>query len=415
MKVVSLTAENVKRIRAVEIHPDPDGNVVVIAGRNAQGKTSILDSIWLALGGAPAGKASSRPVRDGQKTATVTLDLGEIRVTRTWTADGKSKLTVNAADGARYSSPQALLDSLVGRLSFDPLAFAQQDERAQRKALLELVDLPFDPDELAEHRRGVFDERTDVNRDLKQAAAQLAGLPIPPGDLPEQEVSSADLLGQARQAQQSQAAAERAQQDLTAAADRISRAKAELEAAMRAKREAAQRIAELPADIPDPLSFEEKLASIDQVNAAVRSALQRKTVAARVEELKALAEQHTAQISSLDEQRDSALAAAAMPIDGLSFDDTGVSYQGVPLKQASAAEQLRVSIAMAMALNPRIRVLRITDGSLLDSTNMALIEQMAADSEFQVWIERVDESGQVGVLIEDGQVVTALTAAAGVA
>jgi hypothetical protein len=29
-----------------------------------------------------------------------------------------------------------------------------------------------------------------------------------------------------------------------------------------------------------------------------------------------------------------------------------------------------------------------------------------------VWVERVDESGQVGVLIEDGQVVEALTPAA---
>ena len=93
-----------------------------------------------------------------------------------------------------------------------------------------------------------------------------------------------------------------------------------------------------------------------------------------------------------------------MPISGLGFDDDGVTYQGVPLKQASAAEQLRVSVAMAMALNPKVRVIRITDGSLLDSDNLALIEQMAADQDFQVWIERVDETGTVGVVIEDGQV-----------
>ena len=49
MKIVSLEAENYKRLKAVEI--TPDGNMVVIGGRNAQGKSSVLDAIWAALGG----------------------------------------------------------------------------------------------------------------------------------------------------------------------------------------------------------------------------------------------------------------------------------------------------------------------------------------------------------------------------
>ena len=59
---------------------------------------------------------------------------------------------------------------------------------------------------------------------------------------------------------------------------------------------------------------------------------------------------------------------------------------------------------MAMALNPEIRVIRITDGSLLDSGNLALIAEMADEHDFQVWIEKVDESGTIGVYIEDGAV-----------
>jgi recombinational DNA repair ATPase RecF len=41
----------VKRLRAVTIRPD--GSLVQISGRNAQGKTSVLDAIEMALGGAP--------------------------------------------------------------------------------------------------------------------------------------------------------------------------------------------------------------------------------------------------------------------------------------------------------------------------------------------------------------------------
>ena len=59
-----------------------------------------------------------------------------------------------------------------------------------------------------------------------------------------------------------------------------------------------------------------------------------------------------------------------------------------------------------MALNPTVRVLRVTDGSLLDSENLELLAELAREHDFQVWVERVDESGTVGVVIEDGQVRT---------
>ena len=62
-RIVSLTAENVKRISAVHIVPG-DGGVVLIGGRNAQGKSSVLDSIMYALGGASA--IPDEPIRRRQ-------------------------------------------------------------------------------------------------------------------------------------------------------------------------------------------------------------------------------------------------------------------------------------------------------------------------------------------------------------
>ena len=95
---------------------------------------------------------------------------------------------------------------------------------------------------------------------------------------------------------------------------------------------------------------------------------------------------------------------AEFPVDGLGFDESGVTYQGVPFKQASSAEQLRVSLAMAIALNPKLRVIRIADGSLLDSDNLALIEAAAKESDYQVWIEMVGDGNGRGIVIEDGEV-----------
>jgi hypothetical protein len=99
-----------------------------------------------------------------------------------------------------------------------------------------------------------------------------------------------------------------------------------------------------------------------------------------------------------------ALRIVKLPLEGLGFDDEGVTYNGVPFKQSSGAEQLRVSVAMAMALNPTIRVLRVKDGSLLDDENMSVLEGMAKENDFQIWIEVVKTNG-VGFILEDGEII----------
>jgi len=98
------------------------------------------------------------------------------------------------------------------------------------------------------------------------------------------------------------------------------------------------------------------------------------------------------------------LAAAKFPVEGLSFDEAGVLFNGIPFPQASAAEKLRVSVAMGIAMNPEFKVMLIRDGSLLDETNLATVAKMAAKSGAQVWIERVGKGKECQVIIEDGYV-----------
>ncbi len=67
-----------------------------------------------------------------------------------------------------------------------------------------------------------------------------------------------------------------------------------------------------------------------------------------------------------------------------------------------AAEKLRASVSIAMAMNPKLRVIRVRDGSLLDEDGLRLLAEMADKSDYQIWIERVDSSGKVGFVLEDG-------------
>ena len=111
-------------------------------------------------------------------------------------------------------------------------------------------------------------------------------------------------------------------------------------------------------------------------------------------------------IKRCEEDRQEAIHAATMPLEGMSFDDYGsITFGDLPLNQASGAEQLRISLEIAMAAQPELRIIRITDGSLLDSDSLEAIRKAAADGDYQVWIESVDETGKVGVVIEDGEVV----------
>lgn len=398
MKITRLQMENFKRITAAEI--TPDGNLVVLSGANAQGKTSILDGIWAALGGRAASTAIDQPLRHGAEEGFVRLELGDLIVTRKWKAE-KTTLTVESADGAKYSSPQKMLDDLVGKLSFDPLAFATFPSKVQRDTLLALVDLPFDPAALDVERREAFEERTRVNRLVKELDGQLAGfMPLPEG-LPDEEVSVAAVMRERMEAED----AHKRDREVRYAADRARARRIELELELeRAKELEAAHLAEVAAlpELPDLAALQERIESVDEINALVREREQRAAVQTRRDRYAEQAERLTAFIVELDRRKADGLASANFPVPGLGFDDEGVTFNGVPFSQASSAERLRVSTAMGMALNPRLRVMHIRDASLLDSSNMATLASMAEEQDFQLWVERVDESGGMGIVIEDG-------------
>lgn len=66
-----------------------------------------------------------------------------------------------------------------------------------------------------------------------------------------------------------------------------------------------------------------------------------------------------------------------IPDQKLSLTETEIAYDGTPYSQIAFSEQLKVAIKIAMALNPKLRVIRIADYSLLDNESKEMIQQMA--------------------------------------
>lgn len=74
--IIELKVQNVKRLSAV--HVFPQGSVVVVGGRNEQGKSSVLDAIMYGLGGqvwlervSETGEGCSIVIEDGTQKAVV--------------------------------------------------------------------------------------------------------------------------------------------------------------------------------------------------------------------------------------------------------------------------------------------------------------------------------------------------------
>lgn len=407
MKIIELKAENIKKIKAIGIKPED--NTVIISGKNGAGKSSVLDSIWFALTGKDSLKGTSKPIREGEDHAMAMVDIGDYIVTRNWTSNDTTYLKVENKDGAKYSSPQQMLDSFIGELSFDPLKFANVEKKQQKDILLRLLGVTADVEKLDSKYQDIFNERTFIGRNYKAVKAQFEGIEKPRSTLPEDEVNISELTRKLSEAIENNKAVGEIEEDIEECEGRLTSIEKEIAELLKEKE---QIIGNLKRDkkhlseskiIPIE-DLQDKIDNAQDLNSEIRSAQSYYEKKASVEDFENRYKAKTAELTKITSDKSEIIKAAKMPIEGLSFDDEGVLFNSIPFTQLSSAEQLKVSISMAMTMNPKLRIIRIMDGSLLDSKNMEIIKQMASDNDFQIWIEKVDESGKIGIYIEDGEI-----------
>lgn len=407
MRVVQMKVENVKRLKCVNVTPQK--YLVTVAGDNAEGKSSLIDSIFYAITGTK--DIPAQPIRHGQESAVIKLDLGEVTVTRKFTQSG-STLVVEAASGARFPTPQKLLDSLYNNLSFDPLAFTRQPAKVQLETLKRLVKLDVDVDALDGLNAQDFEKRTEVNREVARLKAQISSIVIPETAKEDLSLDESFILKEMEEAaahnQKWQAELSRRETYKKG----LENAKAELveleskAVVLRAKIESFIDDMAHWVEMPPPIALAELRAKAERARLAGqarRLLTQRDQWASALGEAVTQADSLTMTMSARLKSKENAIASAEMPIKGLTFGDDGVMYNGVPFEQCSQAEQLVVSTVIAIALNPKLRIIRVSDGSLLDSHNMELLAQIAEKYDAQIWCEVVSSSDPLAIHMVDGE------------
>lgn len=398
-RVHELRAENFKRLQAITIRPDGKA-VQIISGRNGQGKTSALDAIVAAV----AGRASIQkmPIRKGQKEASIFLDLGQLRIKREFHIgdDGEqtTRLRVENADGVSFRSPQDVLNVLMGDLAFDPLEFTRLDEKSRFDMMKRFVpDIDFD--ELAQADKKDREDRTALGRRQREheGAARSINVPI---DTPDEPIDVNALLIEYDEASAHNTKLDEANEML----DRAERLRAEANTLEKMATEMLRALPSMARVALEPIKKQGQDAR--SINAAVQRKQERNESARVARMLEDQYNEITQRIAERERSKQAAIAAARMPIDGLSFGDGAILLNGLPLDQASAAEQLRASTAIAMALNPQLKVILIRDGSLLDQDSLALLAEIAERNDYQVFLERVASGEKVGIVIEDGRIAS---------
>lgn len=418
LKLIRLEVENVKRIKAVRIRPD--GNAIIIGGENDQGKTSFLDAIEYLFDGKRA--QCERPVREGAKKAMILGELESLVVKRTINADGGSYLTVTNAEGALQKSPQAILDKIKGDLSFDPSAFAKMDKKAQFETAKKLFGIDFT--EYDEKIADLVERRRIANAKARDLEGRYREMPEYP-EAPKEEISITDLLVELGKVQaknleihQKIVEFEASEEGLDRASERFRQCKLNLNIAKAAFEQAnldlkntakirndfERKIEGLDAIPEDPIK--EKIKNAETINAGVRANAEAQAVKEEAEEVKGEANRFDFELKSIEESKAADLSKVKFPVEGLSFDDGGITFNGLPFNddQIGSAARLKVSVAMWIAMKPGLDVLLIRNGSLLDEKSRKIIVDMAIEADIQAFIEVVGEDDECQFIIEDGEI-----------
>lgn len=430
MKIVRIETTHYMGTRHIIIEPG-NRHAVLIGGMNEQGKSSLIG----AIGGCFSGReVADEPIRRGKKRAEIRMDTEdpEWEIVRKFGKSG-STLVIKNADGKVQKKPQKLLDEIIGKRCLDPLAFMRLKKREQRDLLVSVLDIGIDLFEHDRERKQVYDKRSGHNSNVKRLRFEVEAkedtTPIP------DEIDVSVVIDELRKLREVEATQGADMRKHAAIVDTLTTRRNALLDNRRRLSEMQAAIDDVTDDIAawekqlhaaeldlgthvsdDDLARQAADAEDDISTAAATNAeratviAERKAFASLSGELKreeSSARDCTRSIERLDDKKADALAAANMPVEGLSFDEDGVLYKDVPLSQASSARRLRVSLALAAAISPQLRDIWTTDGALLDVDSLEVVKEFAAEYDLRLWLERVGEGDEGAIIIRDGEVVGA--------
>jgi len=416
--IVGLLVENVKKIKLVKL--SPDGKTILITGANQQGKTSLVDGLWWAVGGKNAMRKTSEPIREGETEARAVVEFQDFTVERRITMKS-SYLYVTLKDEAqtKISSPQDFLNKFLGTVSIDPTEILQMSPKEQVDVLLRLFKIYDKVTELDGKYEKAYQERWAIGQERDSAVGALDNLVKPAEGTPREEKSVIELSNKLKSAinyNQDLVNQKKYIQDTVEDITQLEKDIVSLEKELADKRnsvlELKKTIATENEKIKDknPVAtqpIEEEISKVEEFNNKVREAKKYDEFQAKVNSLNDNYKSKTQVCEGITKQKQEILQSVKMPVEGLTIDDRGLVFGPTrrPMEQLSDSEQHMIAGRIAMAEKPTIRILRIKHGESLDDKTFEMYQKMAEEHGYQLIVEKVDTSGKLGIVLEEGEVI----------
>ena len=416
VKITSFEAENVKRIKAVQFTPSEDG-LTIIGGKNANGKTSVLDSIVYALGG-----EKYRPKnfnRDGSAVpGKIRIELSNGLIVE---RSGKNA-TLKVTDPTGRKAGQKLLNEFIEPLALNLPKFLNASDKEKGETLLQIIGVGEELSELDKQENLIYSERTLVGRDADKKAKLAEALEYYP-DAPEELVSASELIKQQQEILarngENQRKRDRVKEitfekhRIFDEAQRLEEQIAELTARLEERRKAYEKTAEDEAiamkdaaELEDESTaeIEESIANIEEINRRVRANLTKANALDEAEQLRNEYENLTDDLNEVRNKRKALLDSADLPLEGLSVNEGALVYKGQQWSDMSSAEQLIVATAIVRKLNPECGFVLMDKLEQMDTDTLAEFGSWLEAEGLQVIATRVSTGEECSIIIEDGTV-----------
>ncbi len=409
IKITSLEAENVKRIRAVKVAPTAAG-LTIIGGDNNQGKTSVLDALAWALGG-----DRFRPSQAAREGSAIPPHL-KVTLSNGITVERKGKnsaLTVTDPSGNKAG--QQLLNAFIEQLALDLPRFMQMSDREKADTLLQIIGVGDQLVVLEHKEQELYNQRHAIGQIADQKAKYAKEQAFWP-DAPKDLISASDLIAQqqdilarngenqrkramveiiARQVETLQAKVSDLAMQMNTAHEELAAKSADLETA----RKSAEQLHDESTE-----ELERSIRDIETINAKVRDNLNREKAE---EDARGYREQYDALTAELEKTRQAKrdlLDGAHLPLRGLGVEDGALTYQGQRWDNMSGSDQLRVATAIVRCLKPQCGFVLLDKLEQMDLTTLREFGAWLESEGLQAIATRVSTGGECSIIIEDGYV-----------
>ena len=407
VKINSLELENVKRVKAVKLEPTASG-LTVVGGKNNQGKTSVLDAIAWALGGAKY--KPSQAQREGSLVEPqLHIELSNGMVVERLGKNGTLKVT----DPSGQKGNQSLLDGFISQFALDLPKFMEADKNTKAKILLQIIGVGDKLSAFDKQESELYNRRTEIGR-IADQKKKYADEMVQWDGVPEEIVSAAELIQQ----QQEILARNGRNQELRSQVNNLEAQKALLEQRIEETQKTLNAMHEQFAELMEKLSIantnakdlqdestaelEESIANIDSTNAKVRDNLNKQRAQEEADEYKRQYGDLTTQIEEVRKARMELLNGVEMPLDDLSVQDSELIYKGQKWDNMSGSDQLKVATAIVRKTNPQCGFVLLDKLEQMDIDTMNEFGKWLQDNDLQAIATRVSTGDECSIFIEDG-------------